>query len=172
MRRLLVALAASLLGGCWVSGDFYAASDLRQPISPGTYRWGWPDGAGPRIVQVSHGRDGFTVLSFAGEDGRAGRIGLTPLDAEERAFAAWAVRENDDGPPTAQIYGLLGRMDDGSYRIIGPNCEKDRWAAGGAEIEHVGLCRFRSRETLPAGLRRLVPRLRDGISLTRIGAAP
>jgi hypothetical protein len=163
-------LALLLAAGCWVGPDFYAAADLRPALAPGDYRIEGELREGrPFDFRAETASDGSTRILPLSETGEPARAGFAAIDGSGRHFAAWFI-EPDRSGVGLRNYALLGRMRDGSYRVLGPGCERDRAAAAGAEVIANGaVCRFASRAELEAGLRRVIPQLAAGIRIVPLG---
>lgn len=160
MRAVIALAAALLLAGCWEGESLYSAADARPAIAPGLYRTVSESGeVSPSVLRISALPDGMTrVQAVPGGDTDFLTIGLAPLDAEGRAFAAWTRPEGvERGNATA--YGLLRRGDAGSYLYIVPMCGRTLGIAVAAGASPHGrdalACRFTSRASIEAALRNL-----------------
>ena len=151
MRKLILILALPL-AACWEGDSFYAASDSRPALPPGTYRAvpsEQPQDA--EQVRVSIREDGMTSITDRDGDHR---IGFAPLDGSY--FVMWY---RDEGSSHEAVYALFQR-DQGHYRLRVPICDKTRViaAAAGAQVvtdPKLTTCHFQTRDQLEDGLRHL-----------------
>jgi hypothetical protein len=152
LRLRLILLLALPLASCWEGDSFYAASDSRPALPPGTYRAvpsDHPDDANQ--VRVSIREDGMT--SITDRDGDHG-VGFAPLGGSY--FVMWY---RDEGTSREALYALF-QSEPGHYRLLVPICDKTRAiaAAAGAQImpdPKLVTCRFQTRAQLEDGLRHL-----------------
>jgi hypothetical protein len=172
MRLLLIALLPLTLAGCWTGWNLYSTSDARPAIPSGVYRATTRD-APDRVYRVSMLPDGLTQFD-GGEKKEV--YGFAPLDPG--TFVAWLEVE-DEAPASGQndenqIYALMVRQPDGSFRVYAPECRNDeaeiaRKAGATVNPGASPTCRFPSRAALEKALR-LFPR--DESSALRLARIP
>lgn len=167
MRGLILLLALPLCG-CWEGGLFYAASESRPALPPGSYRAVPSDHpADAKIVRVSLGTDGMTTIA---DPAATNIVGFAPLGGAY--FVMWF----PDGEDGRALYALF-QTGRGRYRILVPFCDKTRDVAmaAGAQVApdpKIGICRFRTRAQLEGGLRRLEGQKMDSVDLIPATDAP
>ena len=170
--RLLIAPLLVLLAGCWTGDRFYRASDARAAIPAGLYRSFGEDE--PGIVRVTLLANGMTRIGA--DDGRRPSVlGFVPLDSGQRRFVVFQAQ--DTGVPIGDdigLYSLLERRRSGEFVFSVPMCPRTATvaAAFGAQLvsdgENPVECRFPSRESLEAALRRFAPQPSETIRLVRV----
>lgn len=165
-RWLLAALALVLLGACWTGEAFYTPADARPAIPAGDYATTSLTPQDTGRVRVSHLADGMTLITPIGQDGApdpgdAVQLGFAPLAGESGKFVAWLAEVDSHNLVSGVVpYGLLVQGADGAFRLAVPGCEltQEIARAAGAGITQDGettSCRFTSRASLEAALRRL-----------------
>ena len=177
--RLVILFLSLLLSGCWVGADFYARTDLRQPLAAGDYRatelakGATDDGR----IRIAHRPDGYitaTPIDARGVEDRgdASTAGLAPLDDEGRLFVVWQLMREPGEGPNERIYSLLRREASGDFTLLFPRCEgRDAEAAraAGATVDPAdaqGICHFAGRPQLEAALRAAEPHMLPIMRLT------
>ena len=180
MHRLaLLLLGLFALAGCWAGGDFYAASERRQPVPAGDYRAeeltrGTIDSGAIRLSYRPDGLARVVPIDPAGNEdaGDARLLGLAAIDAGNRLFAAWQVNEQAPAADRLHLYMLLRQEQNGGFTFFLPICDGATAAAAtaaGAAIVGGGgspVCNFRTRATLEAAFRAAEPGLAIGVRLT------
>jgi hypothetical protein len=166
--RWLILLFALPLAGCWEGDIFYATSDSRPALPPGTYHVvPTDDPADAGTAQVSILDNGMTQIR---DDKGINAVGFAPLGSS--SFVAW-IPEQEEG---WALYALF-QKERGRYRFVIPFCDKTKViaAAAGAQIApdpKVAICRFRTRAQLEDGLRHLEGRKVDSIEFVLTAANP
>ena len=175
MRFLLIAILAIGLSGCWTGLNLYRPSDARPAIPAGVYIAGEPKGP-QRAYRVTALANGMT--EFHGQEDKDQVYGFAPLGPSGLFVAWWEIEPRSDGRPTDndenQMYALMVRRRDGSFRIYAPACTDEGAKIArkyGAAIEGGAspTCRFADRASLEAALRKLPRNEADALNLMPVG---
>ena len=169
MRRLLIALFASLLSGCWFGYGLFADSDARPVLTPGVYRLNEP-GKTAREVKISILPSGMTQVDDPESDDGDALYGFVPLAGGNR-FLVWIGKFGKPSEQQTQIYFFGEKRADGVAFFV-PKCEDADGkiaVAAGAEIETGSgpSCRFARKAGVLRAIAQVRPDENDTLRLSK-----
>ena len=171
MRRLLIAMLAMLLSGCWFGYGLFSERDARALLAPGVYRLVEP-GKASHEVRVAVLPSGMTRLDDPQSDDGDAVYGFVPLGRGDR-FLVWVGKFGKPSEQLTQIYFFGERRGAGSFAFFVPDCadaDGQIAVAAGAVIEtgSAPSCRFSSKAAVMRALAQVEPNESDTLLLTRV----
>ena len=170
MRRLLIALSALLLSGCWFGYGLFADSDARAVLAPGVYLLIEP-GKPAHEVKISVLPSGMTRVDDPDSDDGDAVYGFVPLAGGKR-FLVWVGKFVKPAEQQTQIY-FFGEKRGESFVFFVPDCadaDGKIAVAAGAVIEtgSTPSCRFASKAAVLRALAQVQPDESDTLVLRRV----
>jgi len=171
VRRLLVAMLAVLLSGCWFGYGLFTESDARVVLTPGVYRLAEP-GRASHDVRIAILPSGMTRLDDPESDDGDAVYGFVPLAGSNR-FLVWMGKFGKPSEQLTQIYFFGERRGAGSFAFFVPSCADEDGqiaVAAGAVIESGSApsCRFPNKAAVLRALAQVRPNQRDTLVLTKV----
>ena len=171
MRRLLIALLASLLSGCWFGYGLFADSDARPVLAPGVYRLVEP-GKRSHEVRITTLPSGLTRVDDPESDDGDAAYGFAPLPDRKDRFLVWVGQVGKSSNRLTQLYFFLEKRGD-SFAFFVPDCadaDAKIAVAAGAEIEtgSGASCRFPSKTAVLRAIAQVRPNESDTLILKRV----
>ena len=145
MRRLLIALSALLLSGCWFGYGLFADSDARTALAPGVYQLIEP-GKRAHEVKVSVLPTGMTRVDDPDSDDGDAVYGFIPLTGGNR-FLVWVGKFGKPAEQQTQIY-FFGekRGDSFAFSFDCADADGKIAVAAGAVVETGSIAELPLRE--------------------------
>ena len=148
MRRMLIAVSAFLLSGCWFGYGLFADSDARTVLTPGVYQLIEP-GKPARQVRIAILPSGMTRLDDPDTDDGDAVYGFLPLPGRKDRLLAWITMFGKPAEQQTQIY-FFGEKRGDRFALFVPMCSGEDGkiaVANGAAIETGSgpSCRFSNK---------------------------